>query len=119
NYYLSYNFPVPQLSIDWTGKLVSPMLLSTVPDDYRPAKSPWFTIMNVQLTKKFSNSIEVYAGLKNIFNFIQQEPILRPFDPFNRETQIDNPHHYRFDTTYGFTSTQGIKGFVGLRYVLH
>ncbi len=118
NYYLSYSFPIPQLSIDWTGNLVSPMLLSTVPNDSRPGKSPWFSIMNIQLTKKFTNGIEVYAGVKNLFNFIQKEPILRPFDPFNRQTGIDNPNNYRFDTTYGFTSTQGIKGFVGLRYTL-
>jgi outer membrane receptor for ferrienterochelin and colicins len=118
NYYLSYNFPVPQLSIDWTGNLVSPMFLSTVPNDFRPSKSPWFTIMNIQLTKKFSNGLEIYLGLKNIFNFVQQEPILRPQDPFNRDIYVDNPNHYRFDTTYGFTSTQGIKGFVGFRYVL-
>jgi outer membrane receptor for ferrienterochelin and colicins len=94
------------------------MLLSTVPADNRPSKSPWFTIQNIQLTKKFNNGIEIYAGLKNIFNFIQKEPILRPFDPFNRQTAIDNPNNYTFDTTYGFTSTQGIKGFAGLRYTL-
>ncbi len=118
NFYLSYNFPVPQISFDLTGNVVSPMLLSTVPDDYRPEKSPWFSLVNIQMTKKFSNGIEIYFGLKNIFNFIQKEPILRPFDPFNRNVLVDNPNNYRFDTTYGFTSTQGIKGFVGLRYTL-
>ncbi len=118
NFYLSYNFPVPQLSIDWTGNLVSSMLLSTVPNDFRSEKSPWYSIQNIQLTKKFKNGLEIYTGLKNIFNFIQKDPLLRPFDPFNRQTNIDNPNNYVFDNTYGFTSTQGIKGFAGLRYTL-
>ncbi|MFN8288471.1 MAG: TonB-dependent receptor [Chitinophagales bacterium] len=118
NFYLSYNFPGPQLSIDWTGNLVTPMNLVTVPNDYRSSKSPVYTIQNIQLTKKFSNGLEIYLGLKNFFNFIQKDPILRPFDPYNRFILVDNPNNYRFDTTYGFTSTQGIKAFAGLRYIL-
>ncbi len=118
NFYLSYNFPGPQLSIDWTGNFVTPMKLVTVPDDFRPSNSPVYTIQNIQLTKKFSNGLDIYLGLKNFFNFIQKDPILRPFDPYNRFVTVDNPNNYRFDTTYGFTSTQGIKAFVGLRYIL-
>lgn len=118
NFYLSYNFPVPQLSLDWTGNFVAPMLLATVENDYRPEKSPPYSIQNIQLTKKFRSGIEVYAGLKNIFNFIQKEPILRPNDPYNTTYNPANPSDYRFDTTYGFTTTQGIKGFIGLRYVM-
>lgn len=118
NFYLSYNFPIPQLSIDWTGNFVAPMLLARVENDYRPEKSPPYSIQNIQLTKQFSNGLEIYAGIKNIFNFIQRDPILRSFDPYNTTYDPNNPNDYRFDTTYGFTTTQGIKGFVGLRYVL-
>jgi outer membrane receptor for ferrienterochelin and colicins len=118
NFYLSYSFPVPQLSIDWTGNFVAPMLLATVANDYRPQKSPPYSIQNIQLTKKFRSGIEIYFGIKNIFNFIQKEPILRSFDPYNTTYNPSNPKDYRFDTTYGFTTTQGIKGFAGLRYVM-
>jgi len=118
NFYFSYSFPVPQLSLDWTGIIMSPMLLSTVPNDFRPGHSPWYTIQNIQVTKKFKNGLQIYAGIKNIFNFIQPNPILRPFDPFNRSVNIDNPNGYRFDTTYGWTNTEGIKAFAGLRYTL-
>jgi outer membrane receptor for ferrienterochelin and colicins len=62
--------------------------------------------------------IEVLFWFKNFFNFLQKDPILRPFDPFNRMVNVNNPNNYRFDTTYGFTSTQGIKAFIGLRYIL-
>ncbi|MBL0309273.1 MAG: TonB-dependent receptor [Bacteroidetes bacterium] len=118
NFFFSYLFPAPQLSLDWTGTLISPMLLATVLDDFRPTKSPWYTIQNVQLTKKFRKGMEIYVGIKNLFNFIQKDPILRPFDPFNRNVQTDNPLNYRFDTTYGFTTMEGIKAFVGFRYTL-
>lgn len=118
NFSLSYNFPAPNLSLDLTGMLVSPMLLSTVPNDFRPEKSKWYTMQNVQVTKKFDNGLSFYFGLKNFFNFLQKDPILRPFDPFNRMVNVNNPNNYRFDTTYGFTSTQGIKAFIGLRYIL-
>jgi outer membrane receptor for ferrienterochelin and colicins len=118
NFYLSYTFPAPQISIDWTGNLVSPMKLTTVPDDFRADHSPWFTIQNIQFTKKFNKGIELYLGIKNLFNFVQKEPLLRPFDPFNRNVLAGNPFNYRFDTTHGFMGTEGIKGFVGFRYTL-
>lgn len=118
NFYLSYNFPVPQLSLDLTGNFVTPMLLARVENDPRPEKSPPYSITNIQLTKKFKRGFEIYCGLKNIFNFIQKDPILRGNDPYNRTYDANNPNDYRFDTTYGFTSTQGIKGFVGIRYTL-
>ena len=119
NFYLSYNFPVPQLSLDWTGNLVSPMVLVTETNDYRPSMSQWYTIQNIQVTKKFKQGIELYFGIKNFFNFAQKNPIMRPFDPFNRLVNINNPNGYVFDTEYGFMSNEGIKGFVGFRYTIH
>jgi outer membrane receptor for ferrienterochelin and colicins len=116
NFYLSYNFPVPQLSIDWTGNIISPMLLVTEDNDYRPSESPWYTIQNIQITKKFKKGVELYFGIKNFFNFIQPNPIIRPFDPFNRMVNVNNPNGYVFDTEYGFITTQGISGFVGFKY---
>jgi outer membrane receptor for ferrienterochelin and colicins len=59
-FYLSYNFPQPQLSIDWTGSVVSPMYLSVMENDFRPEKSKWYSIQNIQLTKKFNKGIELY-----------------------------------------------------------
>ncbi len=119
NFYLSYNFPVPQLSLDWTGNFVSPMLLVTETNDYRPSMSQWFTIQNIQVTKKFKKGVELYFGIKNFFNFTQKNPIMRPFDPFNQMVNVNNPNGYLFDTEYGFMSNEGIKGFVGFRYTIH
>jgi outer membrane receptor for ferrienterochelin and colicins len=43
---------------------------------------------------------------------------MRPFDPFNRYVNIDNPNAYRFDGEYGFINTEGIKAFAGIRYTI-
>ena len=34
--------------------------------DPRDEYSPWFSIQNIQLSKKFNNSWEVYSGVKNL-----------------------------------------------------
>lgn len=118
NFYTSYTFAKAQVKIDLTGDVISPMLLATVNNDFRPGMSPWFSIMNIQITKKFNKGIELFAGVKNLLNFVQQNPILRPFDPFNRMVNINNPNNYDFDTTYAYSTIEGVKGFIGFRYVL-
>ena len=116
-YNLSYQFK-NQFSLDLTGQLYGPMRLPTVTNDFRPEYSPWFTLMNIQLSKKFENGFEVYGGIRNLLNFVPKNPILRPFDPFdnNVDDVVSNPYGYTFDTTYGFAPMQGIRSFIGVRY---
>lgn len=112
---ISYSFPKSNLTLDYTGNLTGPMRLPVVPDDYRPEFSPWFSIQNLQLTKRFKNGLEIYGGLKNLLNFIPKDPILRPFDPFDKNVDVNNPFGYTFDPTYNFAAMQGIRGFIGVR----
>lgn len=114
----SYTFHRIGLSIDFTGRINGPMYLPIVPNDFRPEKSPWFGLVNLKLSKTFKHGIEVYAGAKNILNFIPKHPILRPFDPFNKNIATDNPNGYTFDPTYNYAPIQGAKGFIGVSYVL-
>ena len=118
-YSVSYTFDKPGITLDLTGRLNGPMYLPVVPDDYRPEQSPWFTIANLQVTKIFSSTFEIYGGLKNILNFIPKDPLLRPFDPFDKNITINNPAGYTFDTTYNYAPIQGIRGFFGVRYTLN
>lgn len=106
--------------IDLTAKWSGPMRLPTVPNDFRPEYSPWFCTTNIQLTYKTRSRIEFYGGIKNIFNFVPANPILRPYDPFNKSAgdPVSNPNGYTFDPSYNYTSLQGIRGFLGLRYSL-
>lgn len=119
-YTLTYTFRKAEISIDWTGQINSPMYLNTQVDDYRPQTSPWYCLMNIQITKKFKCGVDIYGGANNLLNFRPQNVILRPNDPFNKYvTDLDNnPHNYRFDTSYIYAPNQGIKGFLGLRWHL-
>lgn len=120
NFAVSYSINKIGLSIDWTGKVTGPMHLPVVPNDYRPEMSPWFCLMNIQLTKRLPKNFEVYAGAKNLLNFIPADPILRPFDPFDKNANdpVSNPYGYTFDPSYNYAPIQGIKGFVGLRWTV-
>ena len=115
---VSYTAPTSQLTFDLTGKINGPMYLPVVPNDFRAAKSPLYGLLNFQVTKKFSDRVEVYAAVKNLLNFIPKDPILRPFDPFDRYTHINNPNGYTFDPSYNYAPVQGIKGLIGLRMSL-
>lgn len=117
-YSVSYSIDRFGLTFDLTGRLNGPMHLPVVPNDFRPAKSPLYTIMNLQVTKTFTSGLEVYAGAKNILNFMPKDPLLRPFDPFDKNITINNPYGYTFDTSYNYAPVQGIKGFAGLRYTI-
>jgi outer membrane receptor for ferrienterochelin and colicins len=117
-YSVSYALDKIGLTIDLTGRLTGPMYLPVVPNDFRPAQSPWFTIMNFQLTKSLTNGFEFYAGAKNLLNFIPKDPLLRPFDPFDRNVTVNNPNNFTFDTSYNYAPIQGIKGFAGVRYTI-
>ncbi len=114
---VGYCIPKIKVQIDWSGKLNSPMPLPVVLNDFRPAKSPWFCLMNIQFSRKFKYGIEVYAGVKNLLNFKPKDPLLRPFDPFDKHINEDNPNGYTFDTSYNYTSLQGVRGFFGFKWI--
>ncbi len=113
NYTLPRNF-----SVDLTGNWNGPMRLPVLPNDYRPEYSPWFCIANIQVNKKLNNDIELYGGVKNIFNFVPGDPIMRPFDPFDKHVDdpVNNPNGYTFDPNYNYASLQGTRVFLGIRY---
>ncbi|MBK8669729.1 MAG: TonB-dependent receptor [Saprospiraceae bacterium] len=112
---ISYTFVKSDITLDYTGNVTGPMRLPVVPNDYRPEYSPWFSIQNIQVTKRFKKGVEVYGGLKNLLNFIPNDPILRAYDPFDKKIEINNPFGYTFDPTYNFAPMQGVRGFAGVR----
>ena len=114
--------------IDFTGTITGAMKLPTLSNlDPRPSYSDPFSILNIQLTKIWNNSVESYGGIKNILNFTPpRNSIARSFDPFDRQVAFDsngnalptpdNPYALTFDPTYVYTSNQGIRFFFGLRW---
>ncbi|KQT25958.1 TonB-dependent receptor [Chryseobacterium sp. Leaf405] len=118
-YNLTYRFR-NNVTVDFTGQFYGPMRLPVLPDDYRPEYSPFYNLANIQISKSFKSGFEVYGGIKNVFNFTPKDPLMRPFDPFDKNVNdpVNNPNHYTFDTTYGYAPMQKIRGFLGVRYTL-
>ncbi|WP_419868536.1 TonB-dependent receptor plug domain-containing protein [Chryseobacterium sp. CT-SW4] len=118
-YGLTYQFP-KNLAIDFTGQFYGPMRLPVQHNDYRPDYSPFYSLANIQVSKRFESGFEVYCGIKNLLNFTPKDPLMRPFDPFDRyvDDPVSNPNHYTFDTAYGYAPMQGIRGFLGIKYII-
>jgi len=125
----SYVFKKQQLGIDITGRMNGPMYLPVVSNDYRDERSPLYSILNLQCTKSFAKKMELYAGVKNLLNFIPENPLLHPDDPFNKKggkyfdangnPRADtNPYGYSFDPSYNYAAMQGATFFAGLRWQL-
>jgi len=117
---ISYAWKPVGLTLDYTGQVYGPMRLPILPNDFRPEYSPWFSLQNVQLTKKFGPKFECYASIKNIWNFLPAHPLIRWWDPFDKRVDNvnDNPQGYQFDAGYNFAPMQGRTFLFGLRYLL-
>lgn len=121
NYVISYSLNKIKTNIDFSGNVYSPMLLPILPNDYRPANSPWFCLMNIQITKEIKSKWQIYGGVKNILNFIPKEdPIMRANDPFDKYSNdpISNPYGYTFDPGYNYAPMQKTRFFLGVRLII-
>jgi outer membrane receptor for ferrienterochelin and colicins len=130
---VGYTFSSIGLTVDYTGNLYGPMRLPLLSaTDPRREFSPWWSIQNIQLTKKLGNSIEVYGGVKNLLNWTPNKGnafiISRANDPFDKNVQFEangqamvtpeNPYGLTFDPSYVYGPNQGIRAFLGARYNL-
>lgn len=128
---IGYTFPQFELTIDYTGNVYSPMRLPLLGEsDPRSEFSPWWSIQNIQITKTFGKSWEIFGGVKNLLNWTPNRGnpfiIARAHDPFDENVQFDaqgqvvatpeNPNALTFDPTYIYGPNQGIRGFLGVRY---
>jgi len=131
---ISYTIDKANLTIDYTGNVYSPMRLPLLSDtDPRNGMSPWWSIQNIQFTYSSNKNIQIYTGVKNLFNWTpnRNNPFLiaRTHDPFDKEVTFDgngqaiatpnNPYGLTFDPTYAYAPNQGIRIFFGLRYNLN
>lgn len=115
---VSYKIPSIRTSIDYTGNVYAPMDLPLLGEnDPRSPKSPWYSIQNIQISKKFGNNFEVFGGVKNLLDFTPAaNSILNANNPFDVGVDTDANPELAFDPAYVYTSNQGIRGFLGLRY---
>ncbi|MEO7080801.1 MAG: TonB-dependent receptor, partial [Flavobacteriales bacterium] len=115
----SYELP-KNWTVDFTGQVYGPMRLPVQPNDYRPEYSPEHALLNIQGKHKINDQWEIYGGVKNLLNFVPKDPLMRPFDPFDKTANdpVSNPYGYTFDPSYIYAPLQGVRGFLGVRWVI-
>ncbi len=116
---ISYKFN-NNITLDYTGNIFGPMRLPLLGEnDTRSKNSPWYSIQNIQVTKKFMNSWELYGGVKNLLNFTPNaNSINSPNNPFDVGVNTEENPELAFDPSYIYASNQGIRMFLGLRYTI-
>ena len=69
-------------------------------------RSPFYVIMNAQVTKKLGEYWELYVGGENLTNYKQDYPII----------SANNPTSEDFDASMVWGPLSGIKGYLGVRF---
>ena len=103
---LSYRFTESKINLDYTGRIIGKMKLPEYPD--RDLYSKPFSEHNLKITKIFSERLEVFISGKNLFNYIQSDPIIAADSPFSDE----------FATDYVYGPLQGRRFMAGISYLL-
>ena len=93
-------------TLNWLGKQRLPATISNSGLDSMPEYSPSFSVMNMQITRTFSSTFEVYVGGENIGNYKQEKAILGS----------DNPFGTTFDTSIIYAPVFGQMYYAGLRF---
>ena len=93
-------------TFNWLGEQQLPNTASNPIGDRLPEFSPSFAVMNMQITKTFSSTFEMYVGGENIGNYRQDKAILGS----------DNPFGPNFDTSIVYAPVFGQMYYAGLRF---
>lgn len=105
----TYTIPALGLVLDYTGTAVGPMRLPAYEAPFEKAtRSEPYSVHNLIATWKPMDGVEIYGGLKNLFDFAQPSPITDPANPFGE----------RFDTAWVYGPIYGRSAVVGGRYTL-
>ncbi|MBK9331940.1 MAG: TonB-dependent receptor [Ignavibacteria bacterium] len=94
--------------LQWFGTQRLPSTESNPLIYQRPLNSDPYTLINMQINRNFSN-FEIYAGIDNLLDFMQENPIIAAEDPFG-------PY---FDTSYIWGPTMGRELYLGFRFKLN
>jgi outer membrane receptor for ferrienterochelin and colicins len=102
---LAYNAP-RGVTVDYTGTVVGPMSLPEYdPPFQREERSPIYSIHNLQASVDLGSGRQLYAAVKNLFNWTQESPLVDPGNPFGDH----------FDTAYVYGPVYGRQLLLGFR----
>lgn len=118
---LGYEWPLRQIKIDYTGKIMGPMHLPSYSEEFsRPDESPWYSLQHLKIEKRFNKKISAYLGVRNLFDFTQGSPLIDPKAGSNSETgeTWNAGFSPNFDTAYVYGPTRGRRFILGLQWNL-
>ena len=72
------------LTFNWQGAKRIPSTSANPSEFQLPGRSPDFVVTNAQVSKKWGKQFSVYVGAENLFNFVQENPIIAASDPFGQ-----------------------------------
>ena len=99
-------------TIQWVGPQALPRPSAGFSDhDSYYAKSPAFTQVNIQLSRNIHTGFELYAGIENLLDVKQENPIVGT----NYPDDLDNAS---FDASLVYGPIFGKMSYVGLRWTL-
>lgn len=97
-------------TVDFTAQWFSeqriPSTEGNLVNNRRNELSPSFSLLNTQVTRNFNKRLAVYAGVENILNFKQENPIIDAENPFGNE----------FDASMVWGPIFGRNIYAGLRW---
>ncbi len=74
-----------------------------------PDFSPSFRIIHAQITRRFTNNVDIYLGVENLLDFTQEVPILDAGNPFGQY----------FDSGLAWGPVLGRTVYLGVRYLVN
>ncbi|MDP2424624.1 MAG: TonB-dependent receptor [Bacteroidales bacterium] len=108
---LSYATNLHKWQFDFTSQFNGDARLPDTqmnPAEYqRPELAPTYTIIHAQVTK-FFRKWNIYAGVENLTNFVQKDPIIAANDPYGNY----------FDSSMVWGPILGRKIYAGIRYTI-
>lgn len=97
------------VTYNWLSKQRFPNTDASAPEFQLDEYSPTIGTLNLQMTKVFSPSFEIYIGGENVTNVRQSNPIISP----------DNPFGSNFDSNFVYGPIFGSMYYAGLRFKMN
>lgn len=118
NFSARYRIMKTRTTLDLSGQWYGPMRLPVLPNDFRPEWSPWYCLLQATVSQRLSDAFEFYISGKNLLNFVPRNPLMRPWDPFDKQINdpVNNPNGYTFDAGYNYAPLQGRRVMAGIRW---
>jgi outer membrane receptor for ferrienterochelin and colicins len=94
------------IAVNYSALITGPMHLPQYEGEFsRSATSSTFSLHHIKFSREF-NHWEVYLGIKNIFNYTQESPLVDPANPFGTN----------FDTAYAYGPLQTRRYMLGASF---